>query len=140
MTDTYDCLVEVVASCWECSKFFVTRNKRNQAIFVEQVDVMVDLIGGIMDDRAYPDFGVITTVSETYRNNTALISKFAPENCHTFAAIVAHNHSDPMPYVGQWWLKRGGQQRWLDDRQPRSPAPALETTTAIVAVVTAPSS
>lgn len=99
MKHTYDCLLEIVASCWECTKFFVTRNKRNQAIFVEQIDMMVNTISGIVDGRGFPDFGVITTVTETYRNNQKLISKFAPETFHSFASIIAANESDPMPYL-----------------------------------------
>ena len=101
MKNTHDCLLEIVAACWECSKFFVTRNKRNQAIFVEQIDAMVNTISGIVDGRNFPDFGVITTVTETYRNNQTLISKFSPESFNSFAEIIAQSESldsDPMPY------------------------------------------
>ena len=52
---------------------------------------MVDTISGISDERQYPDFGVVVTLTETFRNNMKLIAKFDEQSLSGFTSIVSES-------------------------------------------------
>jgi len=106
MEHTFHVLLEIVNVCWESSKFFVKQNKYNQRIFVESIEPMTQVVRGIVDaEKMYPDFGVVTTVTETYRNNMPLLKKLTYAQIVGYAEIIAkandkkYDVHEPLDYI-----------------------------------------